>query len=148
VRRVAPQPHLLPSRSTLDADTAGALFTNRMHVLRDYARRVVRPVCRELARREPQGAVPRVTPRLLIRHPALLAEEARRMLSDLLARYEVLRSVVDFRDGLQHAWNSAAANQASGVQQLRDWCARAEASGIRALREFAVGLRDYSAAPA
>jgi stearoyl-CoA desaturase (Delta-9 desaturase) len=148
VRRVAPRPHLRPSRSTLDADTAGALFTNRMHVLRDYARRVVRPVCRELARREPQGAVPRVTPRLLIRHPALLAEEARRMLSDLLARYEVLRSVVDFRDGLQHAWNSAAANQASGVQQLRDWCARAEASGIRALREFAVGLRDYSAAPA
>ena len=70
------------------------------------------------------------------------------MLSDLLARYEVLRAVVDFREGLQHAWNSAAANQASGVQQLRDWCARAEASGIRALREFAVGLRDYSAAPA
>jgi stearoyl-CoA desaturase (delta-9 desaturase) len=148
VRRVAPRPNLLPSKSTLDADTAGALFTNRMHVLRDYARRVVRPVCRELARREPQGAVPRAAPGLLIRHPALLAEEARRMLSDLLARYEVLRAVVDFREGLQHAWNSAAANQASGVQQLRDWCARAEASGIRALREFAVGLRDYSAAPA
>jgi stearoyl-CoA desaturase (Delta-9 desaturase) len=148
VRRVAPQPHLLPSRSTLDADTAGALFTNRMHVLRDYARRVVRPVCRELARREPQGAVPRVTPMLLIRHPALLAEEARRMLSDLLGRYEVLQAVVDFREGLQHAWNSAAANQANGVQQVRDWCIRAEASGIRALREFAVGLRNYSAAPA
>jgi stearoyl-CoA desaturase (delta-9 desaturase) len=148
VLRVAPQPHLLPSKNTLDADTAGALFTNRMHVLRDYARRVVRPVCRELARREPAGAVPRVAPRLLIRHPALLAEEARRMLSDLLARYEVLRAVVDFREGLQHAWNSAAANQASGVQQLRDWCARAEASGIRALREFAVGLRDYSTAAA
>jgi stearoyl-CoA desaturase (delta-9 desaturase) len=148
VRRVAPQPHLLPSRSTLDADTAGALFTNRMHVLRDYARRVVRPVCRELARREPQGALPRITPMLLIRHPALLAEEARRMLNELLGRYEVLRAVVEFREGLQHAWNSAAANQANGVQQLRDWCARAEASGIRALREFAVGLRNYSAAPA
>jgi stearoyl-CoA desaturase (Delta-9 desaturase) len=147
VRRVAPQPHLLPSRSTLDADTAGALFTNRMHVLRDYARRVVRPVCRELARREPQGAVPRTTPKLLIRHPAVLAEEARRMLSELLGRYEVLRAVVEFREGLQHAWNSAAANQANGVQQLRDWCIRAEASGIRALREFAVGLRNYSAAP-
>jgi len=73
VLRVAPQPHLLPSKNTLDAYTAGALFTNRMHVLRDYARRVVRPVCRELARREPAGAVPRVAPRLLIRHPALLA---------------------------------------------------------------------------
>jgi stearoyl-CoA desaturase (Delta-9 desaturase) len=119
-----------------------------MHVLRDYARRVVKPVCRELARREPEGAVPRMAPRLLIRHPALLAEEAHRMLSDLLARYEVLRAVVEFRDSLQHAWNAATANQASAVQQLRDWCVRAEASGIRALREFALGLRDYSAAPA
>lgn len=148
VRRVAPRPHLIPARSTLDADTVRALFTNRMHVLRDYARRVVRPVCRELARLEPEGAVPRVTPVLLIRHPALLAEEARRMSSDLLARYEVLRAVVEFRDSLQHSWNSAAANQASAVQQLRDWCVRAEASGIRALREFALALRDYSAAPA
>jgi stearoyl-CoA desaturase (delta-9 desaturase) len=105
VRRVAPHPHLIRARSTLDADTVRALFTNRMHVLRDYARRVVKPVCRELARREPEGAVPRIASMLLIRHPALLADEARRMLSDLLARYEVLRAVVEFREGLQHAWN-------------------------------------------
>ena len=67
------------------------------------------------------------------------------MLSDLLARYEVLRAVVEFREGLQHAWNLAAANQTSAVQQLREWCVRAEASGIRSLREFALRLRDYSA---
>ena len=149
VRRVAPHPQFIPARSALDADTVRALFTNRMHVLRDYARRVVRPVCRELARREPAGAVPRIAPMLLIRHPALLAEEARRMLADLLARYEVLRVVVEFRESLQHAWNAAAANQGGAVQQLREWCVRAEASGIRALREFALRLRDYSvAAPA
>jgi stearoyl-CoA desaturase (delta-9 desaturase) len=148
VRRVAPHPHLIAKRSSVDADTARALFTNRMHVLRDYARRVVRPVCRELASREPDGAVPRAAPRLLIRHPALLAEEARRMLSDLLARYEVLRAVVDFRESLQHSWNDASAGSAGAVQHLRDWCARAEASGIRALREFALRLRDYSAAAA
>jgi stearoyl-CoA desaturase (delta-9 desaturase) len=146
VRRVAPRPHFISARTTLDADTLRALFTNRMHVLRDYARRVVKPVCRELARREPQGAVPRSAPMLLIRHPALLAEEARRKLSDLLARYEVLRAVVEFRESLQRSWNMAAANQPSGVQQLREWCVRAEASGIRALREFAVELHDYSAA--
>lgn len=144
VRRVAPSPRRIAKCSVVDADTARALFTNRMHVLRDYARRVVRPVCRELARREPVGAVPRTAPMLLIRHPALLAEEAHRVLRDLLARYEVLRAVVEFRESLQHAWNDASANQFGAVQQLRDWCARAEASGIRALREFAVGLRAYS----
>jgi stearoyl-CoA desaturase (delta-9 desaturase) len=146
VRRVAPHPHFNPARS-VDADTARALFINRMHVLRDYARHVVKPVCRELARCEPEGAIPRATPMLLIRHPALLAEEAHRILSDLLARYEVLRAVIEFRDSLQQSWNAAAANQSNAVQQLRDWCVRAEASGIRALREFAVGLRAYSAAP-
>jgi stearoyl-CoA desaturase (delta-9 desaturase) len=148
VRRVAPSPRLIATRTTVDADTALALFTNRMHVLRDYARRVVRPVCRELAAREPEGAVPRIAPMLLIRHPALLAEEAHRVLRDLLARYEVLRAVVEFRESLQHSWNDAAASQAGAVQNLRDWCVRAEASGIRALREFALRLRGYSGASA
>jgi stearoyl-CoA desaturase (delta-9 desaturase) len=146
VRYVAPRPHLEHRRSQLDADTVNALFTNRMHVLREYARRVVLPVCRELARREPRGSVPAMTPRLLISHPTLLAEEAKRALRELLERYEVLRKVVEYREGLQHLWNDASANQARAVGQLKEWCARAEASGIRALREFSLGLPAYGAA--
>jgi len=146
VRYVAPQPYLEHESRELDADTVHALFTNRMHVLREYARRVVLPVCRELARKEPRGSVPAMTPKLLIRHPTLLAEEAHRALRDLLERYEVLRRVVEYREGLQHLWNDASANQARAVGQLREWCARAEASGIRALREFSLGLPAYGAA--
>lgn len=144
VRYVAPRPRFEHQRSELDADTVQALFRNRMHVLREYARRVVLPVCRELARREPRGSVPAVTPKLLIRHPTLLAEEARRVLRDLLERYEVLRRVVEYREGLQHLWNETSANQARAVAQLREWCARAEASGIRALRDFSLGLPAYT----
>jgi stearoyl-CoA desaturase (delta-9 desaturase) len=146
VRYVAPRPYLEHKSRELDAGTVHALFTNRMHVLREYARRVVLPVCRELARKEPRGAVPAMTPKLLIRHPTLLAEEAHRALRDLLERYEVLRGVVEYREGLQHLWNDASANQARAVGQLREWCARAEASGIRALREFSLGLPAYGAA--
>jgi stearoyl-CoA desaturase (Delta-9 desaturase) len=143
VRWVAPRVRIEKRRrNQLDADTVQALFTNRRHVLRDYARRVVLPVCRDLARGEPRGSVPRVTAKLLIRHPALLADEARRLLGDLLARYEVLRRVVEFRDSLQQMWNDAAGSQS--VQQLREWCVRAEASGIRALREFAAALPTYA----
>ena len=144
VRYVAPRPRFERQRSELDADAVQALFRNRMHVLREYARRVVLPVCRELARREPRGSVPAVTPKLLIRHPTLLAEEARRVLRDLLERYEVLRRVVEYREGLQHLWNETSANQARAVAQLREWCARAEASGIRALRDFSLGLPAYA----
>ena len=144
VRWVAPRPHLERRRRELDADTVQALFTNRMHVLRAYARAVVLPVCRELERREPQGALPASAPQLLIRHPALLAEEARRRLRDLLERYEVLRRVVEHRDGLQQLWEDGSAGQ--GLTRLRDWCRRAEDSGIGALREFARGLPAYARA--
>lgn len=146
VRYVAPRPRLEHQRSELDADTVQALFRNRMHVLREYARRVVLPVCRELARREPRGSLPAMTPKLLIRHPTLLAEEARRVLRDLLERYEVLRRVVEYREGLQHLWNETSANQSKAVTQLREWCARAEASGIRALRDFSLRLPAYASA--
>jgi stearoyl-CoA desaturase (Delta-9 desaturase) len=146
VRYVAPRPYLEHRRSELDADTVHALFKNRMHVLRDYARRVVMPVCRELARREPRGSVPATTSKLLIRHPALLADEARRALRDLQERYEVLRRVVEFREGLQHLWNDASDNQARASAQLKEWCAKAESSGIRALREFSLGLPAYAGA--
>jgi stearoyl-CoA desaturase (Delta-9 desaturase) len=122
-----------------------ALFTNRMHVLRDYARRVVRPVCRELTRREPPGAIPESAPKLLIRHPALLAEQAHRALKDLLEHHKELKTVHEFRERLTQLWNDA--NQARAVQQLREWCAQAEASGIRALREFAARLPAYARTP-
>jgi stearoyl-CoA desaturase (Delta-9 desaturase) len=143
VRWVAPRPHFERRRRDLDADTVNALFVNRMHVLRDYARRVVLPVCRELSRREGRG-VAGIAPKLLIRHPALLAEEARRRLRELLERYEVLRRVLEYRDSLQQLWNGTSANQARAVAQLREWCRRAEASGIRALREFALALPAYA----
>jgi stearoyl-CoA desaturase (delta-9 desaturase) len=144
VRWVAPRLHLQRPRRELDAETVQALFINRLHVLRAYARRVVLPVCRELKRRERPAAVLAGAPALLIRHPALLAEEARRRLRELLERYEVLRRVVEYREGLQQAWEDASA--AHALAQLREWCRRAEDSGIAALREFAQGLPAYASA--
>jgi len=100
-------------------------------------------VCRDLARHEP-GSVPASAPKLLIRHPTLLAEEARRKLGELLEKYEVLRRVVEYREGLQQLWNGTPGNQAPALAQLREWCRRAEESGITALRDFAKGLPAYA----
>jgi stearoyl-CoA desaturase (delta-9 desaturase) len=143
VRWVAPRPRFARRRRELDAETVRGLFVNRLHVLRAYSRRVVLPVCRELARRE-HGALPSSAPKLLVRHPALLAEEARRRLRELLEKYEVLRRVIEYREALQQLWNETAANQGRALTQLRDWCAQAEASGIAALRDFAQALPAYS----
>lgn len=144
VRWVAPRPHFERRSREVDAETMNALFIHRMHVLRAYAHHVVLPVCRELARREPRGRLPRGAATLLIRHPAVLAEEARRRLRDILDRHEVLRRVIDYREGLQLLWNEAAANQGRALAQLRVWCRGAEASGIDALREFAQRLPAYA----
>ncbi len=144
VRWAAPRPHLERRRRELDDDTVKALFINRMHVLRAYSRRVVLPVCRDLARQEPQGAVPRIAPKLLIRHPTLLADEARRKLRELLEKYEVLRRVIEYRETLQQQWEGSAASPTRALTQLREWCNGAEASGIGALREFAQGLPAYA----
>jgi hypothetical protein len=43
----------------------------------------------------------RSSPQLLVRHPKLLDEPAREELRELLERYEVLRTVVEFRDRLR-----------------------------------------------
>src|SRR5262249_44076161 len=143
VRWVAPRPRLARRRRELDAETVKGLFVNRMHVLRAYSRRVVLPVCRELARRE-QGALPPSAPTLLVRHPALLAAGPRPRLRELLEKYEVLRRVIEYREALQQLWNETAANQGRALTQLRDWCTRAESSGIAALRDFAQALPAYS----
>jgi stearoyl-CoA desaturase (delta-9 desaturase) len=143
VRWLAPRPQRAGAGSLLDERAMNALFRQRLHVLRAYAREVALPVCRELARREPRGALPPHASRLIVRHPAVLADEARRRLRELLARYEVLRRVVEKRDALQLLWNEAAVNQARAAAQLREWCRDAEASGIGALREFARRLPAY-----
>ncbi len=142
VKWVAPRLRRVAGRDTVDSTTVQALFTNRTHVLRDYARRVVRPVCRDLARAAGAKAASRLS-QLLVRHPKLLGEEGLRRLDAALDQHEALRAVVEFRERLQQLWNDAHGNPGNAVAQLRDWCMQAEASGIRALREFSRRLRSY-----
>jgi stearoyl-CoA desaturase (delta-9 desaturase) len=144
IATLAPTPNIVRDRAGIDADTVRALFTNRMHVLRDYRRRVIRPVFRELTKQESAGVLARDSPQLLVRHPQLLDERARQRLRELLDRYEGLRTVIEFRDRLQQIWDEASASHGRALEQLRELCAQAEGSGILALRRFALRLRTYA----
>jgi stearoyl-CoA desaturase (delta-9 desaturase) len=146
VGSLAPRPHFVRERADIDADTARALFTNRMHVLRDYRRRVIRPVFRAVRRQESPAVLGHRSPRLLVRHPMLLDEQASQQLRDLLDRYEVLRTVIEFRDRLQRLWDETAASHGRALEQLRELCAQAESSSIPALRKFVPRLRSYAPA--
>jgi stearoyl-CoA desaturase (delta-9 desaturase) len=144
VGSLAPRPNIVRDRPGIDADTVRALFTNRMHVLRDYRRHVVRPVFRELTKQEGAVALTHSSPQLLVRHPKLLDERARQQLRELLDRYEVLRTVVEFRDRLQQLWDETSASHGRALEELRALCVQAEGSSIVALRKFVLRLRAYA----
>ena len=146
VGSLAPTPNIVHERASIDADTVRALFTNRLHVLRDYRRRVIRPVFHDLARQESATVLERGAPQLLVRHPTLLDPQARQQLRELLERYEVLRTVIEFRDRLQRIWEEMSASHGRALEQLRELCVQAEGSGILALRKFALRLRSYAPA--
>ncbi|MGC1728101.1 MAG: fatty acid desaturase [Steroidobacteraceae bacterium] len=146
VGRLAPTPNIGSNRAGIDAGTVRALFTNRMHVLREYRCRVIQPVFRAVTKQEPTAVLARRSPQLLVRDPWLLDERSRRQLRELLERYEVLRTVIDFRDRLQQIWDETSASHGRALEQLRELCAQAEGSSILALRKFALRLRAYAPA--
>jgi stearoyl-CoA desaturase (Delta-9 desaturase) len=148
VSTLAPSPHVTFGSEGIDGKTVKALFTNRMHVLRDYRRRVIRPVFRELAKHEKAPPLRSNASRLLIRHPALLDDRGRQQLHELLERYEALRGVVEFRDRLQRIWDETSASHGRALEELRQLCSEAEGSPILALRRFARHLATYVPATA
>jgi stearoyl-CoA desaturase (delta-9 desaturase) len=147
VSELAPIPNIVEERANLDAGTVGALFTNRLHVLRDYRRRVIEPVVREMLRNAGCSLPTRKGLQLLSRHSKLLDETARLRLRHLLERHVVLQIIIDFRDRLQQLWDHAPQSQ---ERALADWialCDQARNSHVRALREFAMRLAKYAPSP-
>jgi stearoyl-CoA desaturase (delta-9 desaturase) len=146
VRRVAPEPQFAPAPRPVDIDTLKAVLVNRMHVLREYSARVTLPVFRREASTD--ASTRRYSPRLLIRRPQLLDDNARARLAYLLDNNHALRTVHEYRLQLAAVWEQANVSNEALVRQLREWCARAEASGIEALQEFSARLRGYLPTPA
>lgn len=139
VRRTAPVPRRSSTHRALDTDTVRAVLRYRMFILRDYGRRVIRPV---FQREREHLDLPRPgrLRRLLLREPVLLEPAARSRLARALARNPRLRTVYAYRERLKRIWESPDGDTR---ERLRDWCSRAEATGIDALMTFARGLPTY-----
>ncbi len=149
VKKVAPKPVMVEQPGPIDLETVRAVIVNRMHVLRDYSRRVTLPVLRaEAARADASWRRALVKARkLLVREESLLDDSARQRLGKLLEDNAALRTVHEYRVRLQKLWNGANVSNERLLAQLREWCANAEASGIRSLQEFASVIRSYSMPP-
>jgi stearoyl-CoA desaturase (delta-9 desaturase) len=148
VIRTAPEPARVEPRR-VDLDTLRAVIINRMHVLREYSRKVTLPVLRaERARDGSESRLKRGVRKLLVRHPRLLDETGMQRLNEILASNPALRTVHEFRERLQQLWSGANASNERLLAQLKDWCAQAETSGVKVLQDFAMSLRGYALQPA
>jgi stearoyl-CoA desaturase (delta-9 desaturase) len=141
IARLAPVQHFAPQPRLVDLDTVRAVLQNRMHVLRDYSRRVTLPVLRMERRARRGDVLLRSAARLLHRWPGRMDEAAQRRLRQILDSSPVLHSVHEYRRQLANVWQQANVSNERLVADLKDWCARAEASGIAALAEFSARLR-------
>ena len=146
VKKIAPRPVIIAGKHSIDGDTVRAVVVNRMHVMANYAREVIRPVLKQERKRAEgscKGALRRARA-LLTREASLIDEAARQRLDGLLAQCSNLRVVYHYRQQLQSVWARKATSQESLIKALQDWCVQAEATGISALQEFARRLRGYS----
>lgn len=145
VRRVAPRPGFDVKKTVLDLDTVKAIVVSRLHVMENYARGVIEPVHKE-AMRQAENAdkgILKLAKKPLVTAVSRLDEEARKQISDALARSENLTTVMEYRQRLQEIWGMAGANHEKLVAAFQAWCTEAENSGIASLQEFAVRLRGY-----
>ena len=80
--------------------------------------------------------------------PSLINERARARLDQILARFNDLKTVYQYRQQLQSVWTRKAASQEVLLKALQEWCQQAEETGITALQDFSRRLRGYSLQPA
>jgi len=147
VRRLAPKPKFADDPRPVDIETLTAVLQNRMHVLRDYTRKVTLPVLRNEKRANCDNALPRRARKLLVSGPILLDEAAKIRLARLLEGNAALRTVYEYRQQLLSLWVQANVSNDRLVKQLKEWCNQAEASGIDALHDFSASLRGYILQP-
>ncbi len=147
VRRMAPKPQFVDTPQQVDLETLRAVMVNRMHILRDYSRKVTLPVLRFEAHARGDELLNRAR-RLLLRWPGMMDDAAKARLAQVLENNQALRTVHEYREQLSALWQQANVSNEKLVGQLRDWCARAEASGVQALQDFSAHLRGCRLQPA
>ena len=149
VKKLAPRLAFNNNKEGIDLDTLRAVITNRLHIMSDYARDVVKQVYKEekaKASETSKGFFKRGK-RWLVRHEALMDSRAKLRLEELLAQSHSLSVVYDYRQRLQALWQEKTTSQEGLLLALQEWCQQAEQTGITALEDFAQTVRGYSLAP-
>ncbi|MCU7802988.1 MAG: fatty acid desaturase [Candidatus Thiodiazotropha sp. (ex Lucinoma borealis)] len=149
VLKVAPKRAFVAERPQLDLEAIAALTVNRLQLLSDYRRKVLKPVFRNEIRhaKRPLRRLYRNASRLVRRDSMLLSDGDRKQLSEILDNNTVLNNVYQFKVRLQEIWEQQASSHEKRLEALSQWCVQAEASGVEALQEFVSFVRCYGMSP-
>jgi stearoyl-CoA desaturase (delta-9 desaturase) len=145
VKRVVRAPMVDAGKSSVDLETLRAVVASHVHVLADYARRVVYRVHQDEVAGAPKAERHELQPlkRLIPRADHRLGERERAYLRDGLSKSRALATVYEFQQRLLMLFSERQASQERLLQSLQEWCEAAEATGIAALEEFARRLAGY-----
>ena len=147
VRKVSPaRPAIDNAKLHVDFETLKAVAGNRLHIMADYGRMVVKRVHKEELKnaRADMRNVLKPLGSLMLRAEERLNEFERGALQAALAHSSRLEVVYGFRQRLQEIYEQRAASRESLLDLLQEWCRQAEATGIKALEDFAQMLRGYT----
>jgi stearoyl-CoA desaturase (delta-9 desaturase) len=148
VKKVAPEPKFMKSKTVADHDTLQSVITNRYDVMAKYAKSVKLAFREELAHLKDKAELEKpflkTSRKLLQREPAKLELSQKEQLIELFKHSKALETMHQMRVELGAIWERSHSTRDQLLHQLQDWCARAEASGIKSLQEFSLRLRSYA----
>ncbi|NND64921.1 MAG: hypothetical protein HKM24_03050, partial [Gammaproteobacteria bacterium] len=78
----------------------------------------------------------------------LLPKRDVKHLREVLANYQQLEIIDQFRQRLSDIWQQAAGCNEDLLKRLKEWCTQAEQSGVRLLADFSEYLQSFSTAEA
>ena len=144
-KRVVPKLCRQPSKDVVDADTLKALITYRFQLMSRYTRDVIAPMLKEEKKRAGDASRKMLDRAytVLVRDDSLLKTAHKTRLANVLANFQSLRLVYQFRIKLQDIWGRSTASQKELLEALQEWCRQAEATGNQALLRFSQRLKTY-----
>ena len=151
VKKLPPKLQQVDNKLHVDLETVKAVVGNRFQVMANYYKTVVAPMLRQVKREQVTSVQDKKLVHragvLLKKEPSLLSAKSSSHVQELLARYEQLRIVYDFRESLKYVWQKTAASQKDLIDSLQAWCKQAEESGLESLRQFSLQLKTYATLP-
>jgi stearoyl-CoA desaturase (Delta-9 desaturase) len=147
VKKLPPRLVLDENKLQVDLETVRAVVANRFQVMSQYYKRVVRP----MVKHEKQQRLVSKTDKALLGKARTLLRKREASLSTsaisrreaLLARFDALKTVYEYKQSLQQIWLRTATSQKELIDALQLWCKQAEESGVEVLRQFSEHLKSY-----